>query len=134
MFFCLRHPAFLFRDHQKREIDRPDSGDHVADEVFVTGDIDNADVKFFATLSVKIQFGEAEIDSNAARLFFGQAVRIGPGQRLDERTLAVIDVAGGGENEIYHRAVQALRIASITRSSWCGRIVRKSSLSRPPLM
>ena len=51
----------------------------------------------------KLQVGEAEVDRDAARLLFRQAVGIGARQRLDERALAVIDVTGGGDDEMVGR-------------------------------
>ena len=45
MLFGLRHPAVVCRDHQEREIDRPNAGDHIADEIFVARNIDNTDRK-----------------------------------------------------------------------------------------
>jgi hypothetical protein len=44
------------------------------------------------------QIGEAEIDGDAARLFFLQPVPIDPGQGFDQRSLAVVDMAGGADN------------------------------------
>ena len=45
---------------------------------------------------------EPEVDRDAARLFFLQPIGIGAGQRLDERALAVIDVAGRADDERSH--------------------------------
>ena len=44
--------------------------------------------------------GEAEIDRDFSRLFFRQAIRIGPSQRLDQRAFAMVDVAGSGEDKV----------------------------------
>ena len=43
---------------------------------------------------------EAELDGDLSRFFFGQAIWINSGERFNERTLAVIDVTGGRENEM----------------------------------
>src|ERR1043166_5752142 len=131
MLFGLRHPTVVCRDDEKREIDRPDTGDHVAHEIFVARNIDNRGVHFFAARSVQIQFGKAEVDRDLARFFLGQTVGICSSERFYQRTLAVIDMAGGGDDEMFHdpTAVQAERMASTTRSSWCGRMVRRSSLN-----
>src|SRR5438067_12463617 len=117
MLFGLRHPTVVGCNNQEREIDRSDSGDHVADEIFVSWNIDNPDVNLFALRSGEIEFGKSEIDRNATSFFFRQTIRIGSSQRFDERALAMVDMAGGGENEICHRVVQAVRMASMTRSS-----------------
>ena len=70
MFFRLRHPAVVCRDDQQRKIDRADTGEHVAHEIFVTRNIDNSDVEFLAVRAGEIQFGETQIDSNSARFLF----------------------------------------------------------------
>ena len=127
MLFRLRHPTVVSSDDEQREIDRADAGDHVSDEIFVARYIDNRGVDFCA----EIQFSEAEVDRDLARFFFGQTIGVRAGERLDERALAVVDVAGGRDNEMFHQslAVQAERMASTTTSSWCGKIVRRSSLN-----
>src|SRR5207244_3449626 len=43
---------------------------------------------------------EAQVDGDAARLLLGQAVGVGPRQRLDQRGLAVVDVAGGADHDV----------------------------------
>ena len=63
-------------------------------EVFVTGHIDEAEYRAVR----RRQIGKTEIDGNAARLFFLQAVSIYAGQRPHQRSLAVIDVAGGPDD------------------------------------
>ena len=50
--------------------------------------------------SPQIERGEADVDGDAAGLLFGQAVAVDAGEGLDERGLAVIDVAGGAEDEV----------------------------------
>jgi hypothetical protein len=42
---------------------------------------------------------EAEIDGDAAALFFFQAIGIDPGERADQRRLPVIDVSGRADDE-----------------------------------
>src|SRR5947199_8701582 len=44
--------------------------------------------------------GEAEVDRNPARLLLRQTVRVDARQRLDQRALAMVHVAGGGNDEI----------------------------------
>ena len=78
------------------------------------------------------EMGEAEIDRDAARLFLRQAIGIDPSERLDQRGLAVIDVAGGREDEMLHvRFVVRHGVKAATTSSSCaGKMVRRSSLKR----
>jgi hypothetical protein len=42
---------------------------------------------------------EAEIDGDAALFFLLEAVGVGAGERLDQAGFAVIDVAGGADDE-----------------------------------
>jgi hypothetical protein len=48
---------------------------------------------------------EAEIDGDTSALFLLKAVGIDPGERFDERGLAVIDVAGGPDDDVLHGLV-----------------------------
>jgi hypothetical protein len=47
------------------------------------------------------QLREAEVDGDLSRFFFGEAIGINSAERFDEGALAVIDVAGGCENEMF---------------------------------
>ena len=48
----------------------------------------------------EVEVGEADVDGDAAGLLFGQAVAVDAGEGLDERRLAVVDVAGGAEDQV----------------------------------
>ena len=54
------------------------------------------------------RIGKAEIDCHAAPLFFGQAIGVDPGQRPDERGLAVVDMPGGREDHAATPPVSAV--------------------------
>ena len=56
--------------------------------------------------------GEADVDGDAAGLFFGQAVAVDAGEGLDERGLAVVDVAGGAEDQVACHESASLALAS----------------------
>ena len=45
---------------------------------------------------------EANIDSDAAALFFVEAVGVNAGEGLDQRGLAVINVSGGADDDGVH--------------------------------
>lgn len=47
---------------------------------------------------------ESQVDRNAPRFFFRQAIGIRPGQGADERALAVVDMTRCRENEMSHAA------------------------------
>jgi hypothetical protein len=46
------------------------------------------------------QVRESEVNRNAAALFFFQAIGIDAGECFDQRGLAVIDVAGGADDDV----------------------------------
>ena len=48
MLFRLRHPAVIGGHDQERKINRANTRDHVAHEIFVAGNIDNAGMNFVA--------------------------------------------------------------------------------------
>src|SRR5438309_4745702 len=50
---------------------------------------------------VENQLREAELDRDSSRFFLGQAIGINSGERFDKGALAVIDVTGGCENEMF---------------------------------
>ena len=49
-----------------------------------------------------IEMREADVDGNAAAFFFCEAVRVDTGERFDQRGLAVIDVSGGADDDVFH--------------------------------
>ena len=59
---------------------------------------------------------EPEVDRDAARLFLLEAVGIGPRQRQHEAALAVIDVAGGADDEgVRHAESEHARVIAARR-------------------
>jgi hypothetical protein len=48
------------------------------------------------------ELGETEIDGDASVPFLGETITVGPGERLDQGGLPVIDVAGGPEDDVVH--------------------------------
>ena len=50
--------------------------------------------------------GVTQLDRNATFLFFRKAIGVGSGQRSNEGGLAVINMAGGAENQVvYHASI-----------------------------
>ena len=72
----LRHDRFVGGDHQQHGVDAADAGQHVPHEALVSRNVDEGDRRIAVA-----QIGEAEIDRDAARLFFFQPIGIGAGQR-----------------------------------------------------
>jgi hypothetical protein len=46
--------------------------------------------------------GETDVDGDAALLLLLEPVGVDAGQRLDEARLAVVDVAGGTDDDVAH--------------------------------
>ena len=69
--------------------------DHGAHEALVARHVDDRERQPVAEVEPRV----AELDGDAALTLLGQAVRVRPRQRLDERGLAVVDVAGGAERQ-----------------------------------
>ena len=69
MLAGLRLDRFVGGDDEEDEIEAGGSGEHVADEAFVAGDVDEAEAD-----AVLFEECEAEIDGDAAALFFGEAI------------------------------------------------------------
>ena len=68
--------------------------------------------------SGQCQVGEPKVNRDAARLLLRQAIGIGTRQSLHERALAVIHVAGGGENVVsrLHVAWRLKHACALTNS------------------
>ena len=82
----------------------PTPGQHVAHEALVSGNIHEAQAQWARRRAAgKFEVGEADVDGDAAALFFLQAVGVDAGQRLDQRGFAVVDVPGGADDDGFHR-------------------------------
>ena len=97
MLARLRHHAVVQRHHQQRRIDAAGTGQHGVHEALVPGHVNEAE---------RIGIGVAEIDGDAAPLLLGESVCVDAGQRLHQRGLAVIDMAGGADD---HAAIARAR-------------------------
>ena len=91
----LRHDRVVGRDDEHGEVDAGGAGEHVLDEALVAGHVDDAEAEV-----AEVEGGEADVDGDAAGLLLGQAVAVDAGEGLDERGLAVVDVAGGAEDQV----------------------------------
>ena len=104
----------------------PDAGQHVLHEALVAGHVHDLDREPVGLL----EEGEAEVDRDAARLLLRQAIGVDAGEGLDQRGLAVVDVAGGADDDV-RRSVASWRAAALVSASArgapaAGRTVRQS--------
>jgi hypothetical protein len=102
VFDRLRLDAFIGGDDEQDEIDATDTGEHVAHETLVPGDIDEAKAQIFIVRSLQVQVREADVDGDPATLLFFETIGVDAGERFDEGGFAVIDVAGGADNDGLH--------------------------------
>jgi len=91
----LRHDAVVGRDHQDDDVDARRAGDHVLDELLVPRHVDDADRASVRQLEAR----ETDVDRHPPLLLLAQAVGVDSRQRLDERRLAVVDVAGRADDD-----------------------------------
>ena len=94
----LRLDGFVGRDDEQHQVDSAHAGEHVLDEALVARHVHEAQ----AQRGRQLQVGETQVDGDAAAFLFLQAVRVDAGERLDEGGLAVIDVAGGADDDVLH--------------------------------
>ena len=109
MFLRLRHPGIVGGNDEKREIDRADACHHVVDKIGVSRDVDHAELEGVVAFAGKGKVGKAELNSNASFFFLRQTIWIGAGEGLDQGRLAVVDMAGGADDEMLSGHGWALR-------------------------
>ena len=91
------HPLVGGNDHAD-DVDARGAGDHVFDEFFVARHIDDTQ----APAAGQIQGGKPQFDGDAAKLFLLEPVGVGAGKGFDEAGFAVVNMAGGAENDRFH--------------------------------
>src|SRR5215472_4889751 len=65
----------------------------------------------------EFKMGESDIDGDAAALFFGEAVGIDAGERLHQSGLAMIDVAGRSDDDVFQGYIPPQRMTASSKSS-----------------
>jgi len=83
-------------DYQEDQVDSGGAGEHVGDEALVSGDIHKAE-----TYTGFFQEGETEVDGDAAAFFLFEAIGVRAGQGFDQGGLAMVDVAGGADDDAF---------------------------------
>ena len=94
MLMRLRHWAIVGGHHEKRGIDRQHSGQHIGQEPFMPGDVDEPDGGAVRHDRV----GETQVDGHAARFLVRQPIGVDSGQGADQGGLSVIHVACHGDD------------------------------------
>jgi hypothetical protein len=96
MLAGLRHHRFVSGDVQHDQIHAADACQHVADEALMARDVNERQGD---ALLERVR--EPQIDGDAARLFLLEPIGVGAGQREHERALAVVDVSGRSDNDVF---------------------------------
>ena len=94
MFQRLRLDAVIGGHHQDHKVNAGGPGQHVVDEPLVAGNVNKPEHRSIRARQIR----KAEIDGNAARLFFPEAIRFYSGERTHQRGLAMIDMARGSDD------------------------------------
>jgi hypothetical protein len=88
---------------EEHEVDPAHAGKHVLDEALVAGHVHHSDLD----AAGEVEMGKAQVNRYAALFLFPEAIGVDAGERLDERGLAVVDVAGGAYDHAPHAATRA---------------------------
>ncbi len=94
----LRFDGFIGGNNEQHQVDPAHPGQHVLDEALVARHVHKPQPQGRAELQVR----KAQIDGDPATLFLFQAIGIDARERFHERGLAVIDMAGGADNDVLH--------------------------------
>ena len=97
MLAGLRHDRFVGGDHEEDEVDSADAGQHVLDELLMPRYVDEPEPQVVPQIEVR----ETDVNGDATALFFLEAVGIDTGEGFDQRGLAVIDVAGCADDDVF---------------------------------
>ena len=92
----LRARSVIRGDNQQYPVDRQHAGEHVGQKALVPRHVDKPE---FGAIG-QCRIGKPEIDRQPAALFLRQAVGVDPGQRADQKGLAMIDVAGRRQDHV----------------------------------
>jgi hypothetical protein len=65
----------------------------------MAGNVYESKTQLFSAGSSQLKMGKAEINGDAAALFFFQAIGVNARERFDQRGLAMVDVSGGAEDD-----------------------------------
>src|SRR5271155_1994054 len=122
MLFTLRHYAVIGRNREEHQVDTMGASQHVADKPFMPWHIDHA----CASAIRQTEPSEAEVNRDAAILLFLKAVSVLTGERLDQRGLAMVDMAGCADNRVDDSCGHRLLFASDYRTA--GRGARSPTL------
>ena len=91
----LRLRTVVHGHDQHRRIDLAGPDEHVADQPVVARHVDEVQLRATRQGHVRV----ADVDGHASSPLLGQAIGVDAGQRAEEGRLAVVDVAGGADDD-----------------------------------
>ena len=94
MFLCLWFPSFIGINDQHHDVDSTNARNHGANKVGMPRDIDKTQHGAVTSGAVC----KAEINGHCTALFFCQSVRVCARDCTNQRRLAVVNMAGCGDN------------------------------------
>ena len=103
MFAGLWLDGLVRRDHEQNHIDPADARQHVAHKALMARHINKADLQELAIGRGEIEVGKPQIDGDPTPLLFFEPVGVDSRQRPHHRSLAMIDMSGGADDDRFHR-------------------------------
>src|SRR5208337_548098 len=97
MLPALGHYTFIRSYYHQEDINAACTGQHVFNQAFVARHIDNSDGEPIRV----IETGKSQVDGDSALFLLFEPVGIDASQGLYKRTFAVIDMAGGTEDDAF---------------------------------
>ena len=94
----LGHHPLVGGDHQHHQVNAPDARDHGLDEPLVARHVHDPGPRAVRQAEER----ESQLDGDSALLLLLQAVRVRPGEGLHQGGLAVVDMAGGADDQMAH--------------------------------
>ena len=99
MFASLRLDRLVRSYYQQDKIDSTNSSQHVAHKSLMARNINKSQPQLLAGRGDQFQMSEPQVNGDAPPLLFFQAVGVNPGQRLHQRGLAMVNVAGSANDD-----------------------------------
>ena len=110
----LRHDAIVGGDHEEHQVDSRGAGDHVLDQPFVPGDIDDTHPQTV----LQRQGRKTQVDRQPPAFFFRKPVGIDAGQTLDHAAFSMVYMPGRTDDDVKdlvvvrsHRMLKAIILA-----------------------
>ena len=113
MLACLLLDGIICGNHQQNGVHSRSACEHIPNKTFVARNVDHS-----KTMRRNFQMSEAKLNRDATFLFFGKSVGINPRQCPNQRSLSVVNVACGAQNEVvrFHAVILTSLSSSVTGS------------------